>query len=319
MVSVNRLAMEIISKILDNARRLRVDVLKIRGATVIDAGVRARGGLEAGRLVAEVCMGGLGKVSVTLGDLEGKIIPYVTVSTDNPPIACMASQYAGWSIRVGKYFAMGSGPARALSQKPKHLFDELNYADESSETVIVLESLELPSEEVVEYLCNSTGVSPEGLYMIVTPTRSISGSVQISARIVETGIHKMHTLGLPLNSFVSGIGRAPVAPGHPRFVEAMGRTNDAQLYMGEAYYYISYENFYKLKKIVEKTPSLNSPSYGKPFSKIFEEAGGDFYKIDPGLFAPAKIAVVHVETGATIQAGELNPKIFLESIGLKEN
>ena len=41
--------------------------------------------------------------------------PLVQVVTDHPVRACLASQYAGWAIKEGKYFAMGSGPMRAAA------------------------------------------------------------------------------------------------------------------------------------------------------------------------------------------------------------
>ena len=35
-----------------------------RGATIVDAGIAVRGGIEAGRRIAEICMGGLGVVTL---------------------------------------------------------------------------------------------------------------------------------------------------------------------------------------------------------------------------------------------------------------
>ena len=43
----------------------------------------------------------------------------ITVYTSNPVLACLGSQYAGWSLAHEKYFALGSGPARAMATKEK--------------------------------------------------------------------------------------------------------------------------------------------------------------------------------------------------------
>ena len=51
-------------------------------------------------------------------------VPAIQVVTDHPVHACLASQYAGWAISEGKYFAMGSGPMRAAHGK-EELFDHI--------------------------------------------------------------------------------------------------------------------------------------------------------------------------------------------------
>ena len=47
--------------------------------------------------------------------------PFIDVNTDFPSISCLGAQKAGWTVKVGNYFAMGSGPARALPQAEAHL------------------------------------------------------------------------------------------------------------------------------------------------------------------------------------------------------
>jgi len=93
---------------------------------------------------------------------------------------------------------------------------------------------------------------------------------------------------------------------HPKFAQAMGRTNDAIMYAGVAYYTASYDDDEELRKLVEKAPSSASKSYGKPFIEIFKEASYDFYKIDPGLFAPAVLVVNNAKTGSTFKAGKID-------------
>ena len=195
MLSVNNGALEIVKEILNRKDELYCsDRVSKSGATLIDAGIESKGSLELGRLIGEVCLGGMGVVRLTttyIGDLE---LPAVITSTDLPKIATLGSQYAGWTIKVGKYFAMGSGPARALACVERELFEELEYRDTSKKGVIILESREIPPPEVTEYIADKCGIAPSNLFCIIVPTASLAGSVQISSRIVETGIHKLNLL-----------------------------------------------------------------------------------------------------------------------------
>ena len=151
--------------------------------------------------------------------------------------------------------------------------------------------------------------------MILTPTASVAGAVQVSGRIVETGIHKLRKLGLNPNVISYAWGIAPVPPVHPKFAHAMARTNDAILYGGTAYYSVEYEDEAELKRFVEKAPSKASKDYGRPFIEIFKEVNMDFYKIDPNLFAPAVLIVNNMRTGKVFAAGEINAEILAKSLG----
>src|SRR5687767_15152673 len=178
------------------ARELGVDVQTVHGgARVLDAGVHAVGGLAAGGLLAEICMGGLGHVDfvpLTIGD---EPLPGVQVWTDHPAEACMAAQYAGWAIDPEGFFAMGSGPLRAKARVEKELFGKLGYAEEASRGVLVLEAGTVPTEDAAGWIARKAGIDPAGLTLAVAPTATLAGGVQIVARVVETGLHKMDTLG----------------------------------------------------------------------------------------------------------------------------
>ncbi|TFH10078.1 MAG: methenyltetrahydromethanopterin cyclohydrolase [Candidatus Thorarchaeota archaeon] len=314
--SVNKGALEVVKTILDEKESLdcRVEESK-NGATIIDAGIECVGSAELGRLIGEVCLGGLGSVRLSImyiGDLE---LPAVIVGTNYPKIATLASQYAGWTIKVGKYFAMGSGPARALSQVEKKLYDELNYKDRSKKGVIILESRVTPSDEVTDYIAEKCGISTSNLYCIVVPTASIAGSVQISSRIVEVGMHKLHAIGFDPEKVRRGHGVAPIAPVAENDSKAMGVTNDCILYGGRTFYFVKTEED-DLQEIVEKIPSSTSDQYGQPFYKLFKSVEFDFYKVDPLLFSPAEVTINHIETGKIYHAGELNPEVLKQSFGI---
>jgi len=316
-ISVNRTAWSLVNRLCDQAEEFGVVVKETKsGATLIDAGIKAKGGLLAGRIITEICLGGLGKAEIFTNRYDDLELPSISVYTDHPAIATLGSQFAGWQIRMGDYFAIGSGPARALALKPKELYEKIEYEDKADVAVLVLETSKEPPENVVTHISGKCRVAPEKLSLVLVPTSTITGSTQISGRIVETGIHKLAELGFDPKLIAHACGYAPVAPVHPDSAKAMGRTNDMIFYAGVACYTASYDDDEKLKKLVEKAPSSVSKSYGKPFIEIFKEAGHDFYKIDPSLFAPAVLILNNARTGSTFKAGKVNVDVLKKSIEL---
>ncbi|MFK8069223.1 MAG: methenyltetrahydromethanopterin cyclohydrolase [Gammaproteobacteria bacterium] len=316
--SVNKLAATIAADMIANAQALRLGVEKLsNGTTVIDAGVKVPGGLEAGRLVGEICLGGLGTVSFSSGSNFKNWRTNIDVYSSNPVLACLASQYAGWSLSHGegkeKFMALGSGPARALgSSEP--LFEELGYRDQSDTAVMVIEVDKNPPAELADEIAEKCKVKAENLTIILTPTSSLAGGVQVVARSLETSLHKAHELHFPLDKVIDGFASAPVSPPHTDFVKAMGRTNDAILFGGEVHLFIDAEND-EAEDLANKLPSSSSKDYGKPFADVFKDSGYDFYKIDPLLFSPAKVTVSSMKTGKSFHAGKLDEKLLDQSFG----
>jgi len=318
-LSVNRLAWKLLQKLCAKSNFYGVIVEKASsGAAIVDAGIRARGGFEAGKIITEICMGGCGKTDITYRQYEKLSLPSIFVSTDHPVIATLGSQFAGWQIKEGDYFAIGSGPARALALKPKEIYEKIGYRDDFDKAVVVLETDKHPPATLLERFAKECKVFLEDLAVILTPTASITGATQVSGRIVETGIHKLSKLGLDPEVILYACGFAPIPPVHPKFTQAMARTNDAILYGGTAYYTVEYDDEEELKQIVGKAPSKASEAYGKPFMQIFKEANYNFYKIDPDLFAPAILVVNNVKTGNTFEVGEINVEALKQSFGFKE-
>ncbi|MDF2954945.1 MAG: Methenyltetrahydromethanopterin cyclohydrolase [Candidatus Alkanophagales archaeon MCA70_species_2] len=318
MISVNEHALDVFEEMMDFADELKVGVEELaNGTTIIDAGVNEPGGFEAGLYLARICMADLADIRFTSVALKGRAFPAIQVTTDFPILSCMASQYAGWQIKVEKFFAMGSGPARALAKKPKKLYEEIGYEDVAEEAVLVLEGRQIPDENVAEKIAQECDVRPEDLYIAIAPTASVAGSVQISARVVETGIHKLESIGFDINKIKHGHGVAPIAPIVGDDVKCMGSTNDCIIYCGRTFYVVEYENLDELKEFLKKAPSETSSSYGKPFYVTFKEAGFDFYKVDAGVFAPAEITINEIKSGKTFSCGRINEDVLLQSFGLE--
>lgn len=318
-LSVNRLAWKLLAELVKNPGLYGVKVESPRkGTTIVDAGVQARGGFEAGRLITEICMGGLGKAQVCSREYGNLELLSIFVYTDHPAIATLGSQYAGWQISEEGCFAIGSGPARALALKPKEVYEEIHYKDECDKAVVILETQKFPPPKLIDRFARDCRVSPENVAVILTPTTSLAGATQVSGRIVETGVHKLRRLGLDPNTILYAWGCAPIPPVHPKFAEAMARTNDVILYGGTAHYAVEYDDEAELKEITRNAPSMASKSYGKPFIEIFKEANYDFYKVDPDLFAPAAITINNVKTGNIFTNGEVNAKILASSLGFSK-
>ena len=311
---MNEAAGEIADSMADQPDLLRVRTFRLpSGARVIDAGVETDGGIEAGLALAEICMGGLGNVSCTPLQIGNWSHAGLIVWTDHPAVACMASQYAGWAISVGNFFGMGSGPLRAHARVERALFEKLGYEEQADEGVLVLETRALPNDEVVAWVAEKARLQPLQLTFVVAPTASIAGGVQISARMIETGLHKMETLGFDVRRVVSAMGTAPLPPVAKNDLKAIGRTNDCILYGGQARYTIKAPDT-ELEKLAQQVPASASRDYGTPFSEIFQRYGGDFYKIDPLLFSPAEVWLTSTETGRTFHAGRLNPEVLEASL-----
>lgn len=314
--SINTLVAPLVQDLIDNADALRVEVSKgSLGETLIDCGVKAIGGLEAGRRLSEICLGGLGQVTFETIDTEGPWPFMVTIHTSQPVIACLGSQYAGWALSAeenGKKFnVLGSGPARAMGSSEK-LFDELGYRDKAKTAALVIEADKAPPAAMVETIAEACKIKPKDLTILYAPTSSLAGTVQIAARCLEVALHKAHELHFPLDDIVDGIATVPVPPPAPGFVEAMGRTNDAIIYAGRIQLYVTGE-VDAAKKLAEELPSANSKDYGKPFAEIFAAVKGDFYQIDPMLFSPAKVTVTSLKTGESFQSGKIDDAVLKRS------
>ena len=307
----------LLEKLVEKSALYKVKVeMTSQGTTIVDAGIEAEGGFQAGRLITEICLGGLGKTRVSCRKYYGLSLQSIFVRTDHPAVAALGSQFAGWRLSDEGYSAIGSGPARALALKPKELYEEIRYKDESDKAVIVLETEKPPPLRLIDHIAEDCNIQAAKLAVILTPTTSSAGSTQIAGRIVETGLHKLRRLGLDPMKVQSAWGYAPIAPVHPKFAKAMGRTNDAILYGGTSSYTVDYGDEEKLKEIVEKAPSSASGAYGKIFCDIFKDSGYDFYRIDPDLFAPATIIINNVRTGKRFKNGKVNVQMLKKSFDL---
>jgi len=313
-LGMNERAWALADRCASRAAELRVAVHMLGGgARVIDAGVDVPGGFGAGLALAELCMGGLGHVSYASLTIGSETWPGLQVWTDHPAASCMASQYAGWAINPPGFFAMGSGPLRAKARVERELFAKLRYAEESSRGVLVLETRALPTDDVAAWVAGKAGMNPSAITFAVAPTASHAGGVQIAARMLETGLHKMDTIGFDVTRVVSAIGTAPLPTIARSDVRAIGRTNDCILYGGQTRYVVRAADE-ELADLAARLPACASSDYGTPFYDIFKRYDSDFYKIDPMLFSPAEVWLTSEASGRTFHGGRLDPDVLRASL-----
>jgi methenyltetrahydromethanopterin cyclohydrolase len=308
-VSMNERAAALVDAMVADAGALGIEVRALdAGARLVDC---ARGGLQAGLGFAAACMGGLGRldpVPVVVGE---RTWPGIGVAVDEPAASCLAAQYAGWKLEHDDFFAMASGPGRALA-RAEDLFDELAWREKAEEAVLCLETRQDPPAEIVAKVAERCGVETSAVNFLIAPTASICGSVQISARVVETALHKLHELGVDPARVRHGWGCCPIAPVAKNDPAAIGRTNDAVLYGGTVHLWIEGTDE-EVADLAARLPSCASEAFGTPFAELLEAADWNFYDIDPMLFSPAAATLTSTESGRAHHGGGLAPEVLERS------
>ena len=317
-LSVSNLAKKLVDKLIGNSKELNVLIKKgPLNCTIIDAGIETDGSEQAGKLIAEICMGGLGIINLKKTDTFPNWPLETIVKSKHPVISCLASQYAGWNLTHEKFYALASGPGRAIARR-EELFKDLKYKDQSKFIYLIMEVDKTPPKEIIEKISNDCKKAAENIILILTPTQSISGVIQVVSRVSEVGLHKLHTLKFPLENVEEVLGSAPIPPVSKDFITSMGRTNDAILYGGNVKLKVRGSDD-QINELAKKLPSTSSKDYGKPFAEIFNDYKGDFYAIDPKLFSPGKVVITSLETGKIFVEGKLNSDLLDESFGYEKS
>jgi methenyltetrahydromethanopterin cyclohydrolase len=335
-ISLNEKALAIVEEMLSKSEELEIKVNKAScGTTIIDCGVNVRGSVNAGVYATRITAGDLIQAYVTTMDYGDFSLPVIHISSDYPILATIGGQLGDWEVRYENYFAIGSGPARALAldrnipmavgikrerlrkmgivtYTPREIYEKIGYKDSYDKAVLMLESSEIPPDGALELISRACNINPENLFVLVAPTSSIVGTVQIAGRVVEVGIHKLGLLGFDFTKILFGSGYAPIAPLHPDPIEMMGRTNDAIRYGGVTYYKVDYSNDEQLKEFIAKVPSQDN----KSFVSIFKKAIYGFYDVDLRAFSPAKITITNIKTGNTFTAGHINKKLLRKFLSI---
>ncbi len=312
MESINRTAIELVDEALDFAGELNVAGYELdNGATVVDFGVDAGGGVEAGLLLAEIQTAGLANLRTHMGEVAGAPRGYVDLSTDHPAVALLCSQKAGWELAFEDGFeGLGSGPARALVGRETE-FERVGYYDSSEFATLAIESTQLPNEAVAEHVAELAEVEPSGVFLPTYATGSTAGSVSSAARAAELAVFRLLEIGYEPTDVLHASGSAPIAPVTYDEDLAMGRTNDAVAYGGEVHLQVARDD-----DRFDQLVSTVGEDYGTPFVDVFEAVEWDFYEVPNSVFAPAKVTVDVVD-GPVYTVGETNDELLAESFGYR--
>jgi methenyltetrahydromethanopterin cyclohydrolase len=311
-MNLNGRSLWLVEAMLAQASVRRVELHPVeKGGRFVDCGIEVHGGLRAGLDLARICLADLAEVTIVSGVVGERACPVVQVSTDHPIAACLASQYAGWQLQDGKFFAMGSGPMRAAAGS-EAIFATIGYKEETHSVVGVLETRKPPTPGIIAKIASACRVPPASVTLLAAPTASLAGGVQVVARSVETALHKLHELHFDLSRVVSAFGSAPLPPVAKDDLAAIGRTNDAILYGARVVLFVEGDDE-SLAEIGPRVPSAASRDYGEPFASIFARYGNDFYAVDPHLFSPAEVVFQNIQTGHVQAFGAINDPILAQS------
>ena len=164
-LNLNESGFDCVDDLLCDVDDAGIEAHEIGGADVFDCGIKAPGGLAAGLGMAQACLAGLAEITLSVERLGDWPCGKVTVEVEEPLVPCLLSQYAGWKVALKDYFAMASGPMRAIwAGEP--LFEELDYQEDSEVAIGVLETRQLPTEAVVEHFCEELGIDAEQLTLL---------------------------------------------------------------------------------------------------------------------------------------------------------
>ena len=311
-ISLAKEALPIVNEMIENAEKLKVKIVKINNATVIDCGIEAEGSIEAGLLFTKISLGGIADVHLNF-PIDDSIFPAVQVATSFPVLATLGCQAASWNINKGDFFGMVCGPGRALAQKPSKIYKLIDYKDENNTAILCIESDKLPTEEIIDYIAEKCHVDKKNLFILMIKTACIVEYIQMAGRAIELGVFRLvEQIGFAKEKILHAIGTGFIPPLSGDANASNDRVNNALIYGTKLLLVVESDSNDNLEELVAKLPSKSSNNYGKKFLELFNEAGKDFANFDLTILAPTEIIVNDIRTGKTYHEGKLNLKILKE-------
>ena len=312
-ISLTKEVIPLVEKMIAHAEKLKVQVKKVDEATIIDCGINAEGSFTAGLLFTKISLGGLAKVQLNLPITEDNSLLTVQVDTSHPVLSTLGCQAASWNINKGDFFGMACGPGRALAQKPSKIYKLLDYKDENEKAILCIESDQIPDEKIIQYLAEKCHVEKKNLFLLMIKTACLVEYVQMAARAIELGVFKLvEQMGYPKERILHALGTGYIPPMSQDAEISNDRVNNALIYGTKLYLIVESEQDDDLPKLIKNIPSNSSPSYGKKFLELFNEAGKDFAKFDLTLLAPTEIIINDVRTGNIYREGKINIELFMD-------
>ncbi|MCX6750954.1 MAG: hypothetical protein NTZ83_05830 [Candidatus Pacearchaeota archaeon] len=303
---------ELVQQLLDYAWDYSLNIRILQsGAKLIDAGIEAEGSYEAGRIITEICQGGLCRASLGLANMDGIVLPQITVESFHPTLSAYDFQ-AGSAVK-GKIV---SGPINMYLKKDALRYKKLSYIDKTTVGIAIIQSDDIPTNEWALSLAEQSHLHPKDLYLIVMPMRSIVGVTQITGRMNENVIFSLEE-SISYNSLKVKhiIGNAPICPvTKENFKKRKACPDDFIHYAAQIFLTLDADPDENLQKLAEALSFQSTPIYGEFFSDILSKAKGNFMDI-PKIKDINKVAQVTINdfnTGRVYQAGKKNTALLRE-------
>lgn len=294
MEQMNRAAVELVDEAIDFAEELRIRLHHLdNDAVVLDFGVKAVGGIEAGLLLTEIATGGLATVQTRMEAIAGEPRLHVELTTDHPTKSLLTAGKARWSLDVGEFTGLASGPGQLLRESESA---DTASTEEAELGVLVIEAATLPAEEVADHIASALGLPASSVYLPTVATASLTGSIGVAARTAEVALHRLEYLGYDTEAVVSAASVAPVAP-VASAETALGTTNDAIAYGGRVHLVVR-EPVDRLSEL----PYEATDAAGESMTEVLTD-----HRFEPveDVFAPAQVTV-DVIGGETETVGSVN-------------
>ncbi|MCC7361560.1 MAG: methenyltetrahydromethanopterin cyclohydrolase [Anaerolineales bacterium] len=314
--SLNEAAMEIISPLLDDPARYGAFLSRSAdGATLVDLGLAAPGGWLAAKLWVEAAHGGMAVFNygrMRIKDLE---VPTAEVIMDDPMLSVIACESGAWKLGEGEFVPIGSGPARAKARADR-FSQRVEYSDPSPNVVLQLQMNRMPGDETLQFVANACAIPVSGLVVMVAPSASLVGGVQVASRSFEQAIISLgRNTDFDITSIVYGYGRAPIPPVIKDEVLAMGRINDALVYGGSSGLWVSHPNDEAVRQTALNLPfsAQAGPDYGKGYAEIYNTYGRSLFNIPARLDSPAHVTMTNIRTGTVTTAGRVDEDVLFRS------
>ena len=309
MISLNKYAMKVVEEIMEDPERLGCEVHKMDcGVNLIDMGMHCRGSWKAALLFTRASFGDLGVCSLGTFKLnENYSFTSINMFVEQPKIACLGSEIAGWKLGKGEYAMIGSGPARAIAHVASDWYFEMtDYRDSYDHAVLCIQDVRFPDDQIAMEIANACHTKPENTYLLFAPSTCIVGSMQVSARMLEQTCHKMFEKKFDPGQMVLMRGSAPIAPIVKDEDKTFGRINDALIYGSEIEVWVDADDIAIAKVIHQLSGNTSSPNYGELFEDVFRRADNDFFYVDHDVHSVGKIQIHNINSGRAFCAGEIN-------------
>lgn len=278
------------------------------GAQVMDAGLNAPGSFEVGRLITELSQGGLARATLSMGQIAGKTLPFITVESLNPMAATLSMQMA-CSVQG----VMCSGPIRLLIEEPEYVEFDLPREGMESLAVAVLQPDAPPEESWVMEFAKAARVEPDRLRLILVPQDCVAGCTQIAGRSNENIILTLvRSMGYAAHKVRHILGTSPICPVY-RGPGKILLPDDLLHYAGESYLTLEAGPEDDVQSLAQNLCFASLDIYGSMFADLLEAAGGDFYKIPniSHINKLARVCINDLSAGKAYCAGEPDEQLLL--------